>query len=90
MFNERASYTAADIRFTTKDSALYAMTLGRPQTSTITLASLKDGDVARIEVVGTAAPLPFKQDGNGLTVTLPSGASHEFGVALKIMGTGVV
>jgi alpha-L-fucosidase len=66
------------------------MTLGRPQMSTMTLASLKDGNVARVEVVGTAAPLAFKQDGNGLTVTLPSDASHEFGVAIKIMGKDVV
>ncbi|MDR3527976.1 MAG: alpha-L-fucosidase [Rhizomicrobium sp.] len=82
-------FTAADVRFTTKDGALYALTLGRPETSTFTLASLKGYDVARVEVVGTTAPLTFQQGADGLTITLPSQASHEFGVAFKILGKGI-
>jgi alpha-L-fucosidase len=40
-------------------------------------------------VVGSAAPLVFTQDAAGLHVTVPQGASHDFGVALKIVGDGL-
>jgi alpha-L-fucosidase len=82
-------FEAADIRFTTKGPALYAMTLGRAD-GRVNIASLaKTGTVARVEVVGSNAPLSFTQDGTGLHVTLPPAASHDFGVALKMMGTGL-
>ena len=83
-------FTAEDIRFTTKSGALYAMTLGKPETATLTLKTLARAKVARVEVVGSRSPLSFKQDGGGLHVTLPARASHEYGVALKIMGKGLV
>jgi alpha-L-fucosidase len=82
-------FTAADIRYTTKGGALYALTLGKPETETLTLASIKEGQVARVEVVGSPAPLSFTQDAGGLHVTLPSSASHAYGVALKITGAGL-
>jgi alpha-L-fucosidase len=88
--NQTKSFTAEDIRYTAKAGALYAMTLGKPETDRITLASVKKGQVARVEVVGSPAPLAFKQDGGGLHVSLPAGASHAYGVALKIVGAGLV
>ncbi len=82
-------FEAADIRFTTKGPVLYAITLGRAD-GRVNIASLaKTGTVARVEVVGSNAPLSFTQDGTGLHVTLPPAASHDFGVALKIMGIGL-
>jgi alpha-L-fucosidase len=39
--------------------------------------------------VGSNAPLAFTQDASGLHVTVPPGASHEFGAALKISGEGL-
>ena len=83
-------FTAADIRYTTKAGALYAMTLGRPETGRITLTSIKQGQVSRVEVVGTPAPLAFRQDAAGLHVELPAAASHAYGIALKIIGSGLV
>jgi alpha-L-fucosidase len=44
------------------------------------------GTVQRVEMVGASAPLPFQQDGEGLHVTIPSGTSHHYGVALRIRG----
>jgi alpha-L-fucosidase len=82
-------FTAADIRYTTKNGALYALTLGKPQSERITLTAVKQGQVERVEIVGTAAPLAFQQDGNGLHIDLPSAASHAYGVALKISGTNL-
>jgi alpha-L-fucosidase len=83
-------FEAADIRFTTQGPVLYAMTLGRPADN-VAISSLANvGSVRRVEVVGSNAPLEFRQNGEGLLVTLPQGASHEFGVALKIEGNGLV
>ena len=82
-------FEAADIRFTTKGPVLYAMTLGMPS-GTVNIASLANvGSVKRVELVGGNTPLTFTQDGTGLRVTVPQGASHEFGVALKIIGDGL-
>ncbi len=83
-------FTAADIRYTTKGNALYAMTLGRPAADRISLTAVTNGKVVRVEVVGTNAPLAFVQDGAGLHVDVPLAASHAYGIALKIMGTGLV
>ncbi len=91
MFGESKlkGFTPQDIRFTTKAGALYAITLGRPG-DTVTIASLARHSVRRVEVVGHPAPLAFRQDANGLHVTVPAGASHDFGVALKFIGKGLV
>ncbi|WP_343517679.1 alpha-L-fucosidase [Sphingomonas sp.] len=83
-------FTAADIRFTTKRGALYAMTLGRPQSGTVLIRSLAGRPVDRVEVVGAAAPLRFQSRPGGIEISLPDSASHAFGVALKIMGPGLV
>jgi alpha-L-fucosidase len=50
----------------------------------------RTGTVTRVEVVGSNAPLSFTQDGTGLHVSVPPAASHDFGVALKITGSGLV
>jgi alpha-L-fucosidase len=91
MFSEAKtkSFSAADIRFTTKAGALYAITLGKPG-ETIVIASLKSAPMQRVEMVGSNAPLDFKQDSNGLHISVPASASHDYGVALKIMGDGLV
>jgi alpha-L-fucosidase len=48
------------------------------------------GSVKRVEVVSANAALAFTQDGSGLHVAIPPGASHDFGIALKISGDGLV
>ncbi|MGZ3298218.1 MAG: alpha-L-fucosidase [Asticcacaulis sp.] len=81
-------FTSADIRFTTKPGALYALTLGRAA-GTVTLTSLGDAQVERVEIVGSAAPLQFTTDAAGVHILVPEGASHDFGVALKLRGRGL-
>ncbi|GAA0548371.1 alpha-L-fucosidase [Rhizomicrobium palustre] len=83
-------FSAEDIRFTTKAGALYAITLGKPQTETITVKSLASAKIERVEVVGAKAPLAFRQDTQGLHITLPARASHDYGLAFKIRGKGLV
>jgi len=74
-------FEAADIRFTTRGNTLFAMTLGKPAGGML---------VKSLAGVGTPGPLAFRQDGEGLHVTIPDGASHDYGVALKIDGEGIV
>ena len=83
-------FEAADIRFTTKGPTLFAMTLGQPAGSVHIKSLAGQGKVERVEIVGTAGPLPFQQDGEGLHVTVPSGASHTYGVTLRINGDKIV
>jgi alpha-L-fucosidase len=92
MFSEGKTkpFTADDIRFTTKAGALYALTLARPVSGTVTITSPISGSVRRVEVVGAPQPLEFKQDGAGLHISVPAAASHEYGIALKIIGEGLV
>jgi len=83
-------FEAADIRFTTQGSTLFAMTLGQPK-GAVQIKSLAGlGKVQRVELVGTPGPLPFQQTQEGLQVTVPDGASHAYGAALKINGDGLV
>lgn len=94
MFNEakQKPFMSKDIRFTTKGKALYAITLGRPEGGQVSIASLaKDGvhakrPVRRVTLAGEPTPLTYRQDRAGLHVTLPEGALHPFGVALRIEG----
>ncbi|HWU55786.1 MAG TPA: alpha-L-fucosidase, partial [Rhizomicrobium sp.] len=91
-FGERKlkPFEAADIRFTTKGATLFAMTLGEPA-GTVHIKSLAGrGKVQRVEIVGSQGPLAFQQDTEGLHVTVPSGASHSYGAALRINGEGLV
>ena len=75
-------------------SDLHAMTLG-PVSGRISVASLATetnlgrGEVERVEVVGSNAPLDFSRDRQGLHVEVPEGASHPFGIALRLRGRGL-
>jgi alpha-L-fucosidase len=86
------AFTGQDIRYTTKGETLYAIALGRPASSHLTLKSLASnvsGNVERVEMLGMQAPLRFKRDTQGLTVELPENMSGEQAVAFKILGRGL-
>lgn len=80
-----AAFTAADIRYTTRERALYAITLGRPADA-VTLPALAGVAVQRVEMVGTNATLRFKRDARGLHVSVPAALADDIGVALRIRG----
>jgi alpha-L-fucosidase len=83
------AYTAEDIRFTRKGETLYAFVMGWPA-GPVTIASLASGTapgrVARVDLLGHGAPLPFAQGPNGLTVTMPATQVGDHAFALKISG----
>ena len=77
-FNEDYTYSAKDIRFTTKDPTLYAIALGWPDDSRLFIRSLaapaegKGNHVKQVELLGHRGKLQFTQTAQGLAVTLPS------------------
>ena len=83
-------FEAADIRFTTKGATLYAMTMGKPQGAVLVKSLAGVGTVQRVEIVGATGQLSFRQAQDGLHVDVPAGASHDYGVALRINGERLV
>jgi alpha-L-fucosidase len=92
-FNEDYTYTARDIRFTTKGTTLYAIALGWPQDGRLTIKSLaapadgKANRIKRVELLGHKGELSFEQSAVGLLVTLPAEKPCEFAWSLRITGT---
>jgi alpha-L-fucosidase len=90
-FKEDFAFSAQDIRFTqSKDGkTVYAVMLGWPSESTVTLKSLADGKgLARIRSVallGSAGKLKWVRNVDGLTVTLPRQKPCEHAFAFKII-----
>lgn len=89
---QRAPYTAQDIRFTTTPEALYAICLDWPETTlTIrTLGSQSSIPAERIEsitLLGSDAPVTWRQDEQGLAIDPPQERpcehAYTFRLALK-------
>ena len=91
-FKEDFTYTAKDIRFTTKgENTLYAFALGWPAESKLVIRSLAKfpgvtGKIDAVELLGHAGPLKWTQDADGLSVKLPEQKPCKYAVALKITG----
>jgi alpha-L-fucosidase len=94
MFNEgKVTYSAQDVRFTTKGGTLYAFLLGWPADRRALIASLAttsawlDGKrVADVSLLGHAGRIEWSQTERGLAVSLPDTAPSTDAVALRISG----
>ena len=92
-FKENFHYSAKDIRFTTKGPTLYAIALGWPEDSQITIRSLALTDdpaqnhIKRITLLGHRGKLKFTQTRDDLVVQLPSEKLSDLTCSLKINGT---
>ncbi len=83
----RKQFTPQDIRFTTKDDALYAIALAWPKDGKLTVRSLAKGadvNVESISLLGHEGTLQWKQTTDGLEVTLPAKQPCEYAYALRI------
>ncbi len=90
MFNEDSlRYTAKDVRFTTKDDALYAILLGWPEDGRAAIRSLATpaGRIASVALLGHPEKLAWSQTGEGLIVTLPDKKPCKHAFVLKIAGS---
>jgi alpha-L-fucosidase len=91
-FKEDFTYTAKDIRFTTRGKTLYAIALGWPKDGRLVIKSLaktsdaRGNHLRRIELLGHKGKLKFNQTTEGLVVTLPEQKVSADTCALKITG----
>jgi alpha-L-fucosidase len=92
-FAESGNYTGADIRFTAKRDALYAIFLGWPQgeSAIASLGSnaLPGAAIERIDLLG-GPQLKFRRDGGALRLTLPPAQGGAFMPVARIRGRGLV
>lgn len=87
-------FSAADFRFTVRDdvtgSYLYASTVEWPEGDEIVLATLgsrlevESRTVSAVQMLGVQGSLEWRQELDGLHVTLPAARPSEHGYALKI------
>ena len=92
-FNERnrKDLTADDVRYTTKNSTLYAFVMGWPEREAVvpTLAlggKNQVGKIRSLELLGHRGKLKFTQDEQSLRVTLPPEKPSEHAICFKIVG----
>lgn len=86
---KRQSFTAEDIRFTTRENALYAICLDWPERS-VTVRSLgaasplKASMIAAVSLLGSDAALSWSQDEGGLTIQPPAERPCDHAYTFKI------
>jgi alpha-L-fucosidase len=88
--NESGTYTAEDIRFTSKGDTLYAIALDWPQSGRLTIKTLNSKNPAlkkirSIELLGHQGRLEWSQDENALTIQLPEAKPCENAFVFKIL-----
>jgi alpha-L-fucosidase len=92
-FGEDFKYNAKEIRFTTKGPVLYAIALGWPEDGQIVIRSLAKpageniNHITAVSLLGYDGQLTWKQNAEGLIVTLPEKKVSEYTTGLKIIGT---
>jgi alpha-L-fucosidase len=92
-FNEgKLTYSSANIRFTTKGAALYAIILGWPVDGKLTIKSLAKnspyaiGEIKSLRMFGSTEKIAFERSDAGLIVTFPKTKPCDFAYVLKITG----
>jgi alpha-L-fucosidase len=85
------TYTAEDIRYTSKGDSVYAFVMDWPAAGQVVLKSLAAGSsafpkqIAKIELLGSRAPVTFSRGAGGLTVKLPEEKPSDIACAIKIV-----
>ncbi len=73
------------VRFTQKDSAVYAILLGNPKTNSITLKSFSAKPGSQIYLLGNTKPIAWSQLGEDVRVDLPSALPGHYAYVLKLV-----
>jgi alpha-L-fucosidase len=82
----RAEGTTAEnitVRFTQKDSSVYAILLGVPKSKTITLKSLAPKPNSQLFLLGHTEPLVWSQQSGDVVITLPSNLPAKYAIAFR-------
>jgi alpha-L-fucosidase len=77
---------AIPVRFTQKESAVYAALLGSPKTASITLKLVSPAAASQIYLLGSDKPLVWSQQGKDIQVMLPSTLPGQYAYVLRITG----
>jgi alpha-L-fucosidase len=83
-------YTSEDFRFTAKGDTVYAFAMSWPDDGKLTIKTLAQNsesypkNIAKVELLGSKAPLKFSRDASGLVITLPAEKPNDFAYGLKI------
>ena len=84
-------FTAQDVRFTTRGDILYVMVLGAPR-DTVRIHSLgkgsaqQPGTVSRVTLVGSDAPVTWKQTASDLALDPPAQLPSEHATVFRVHG----
>ena len=81
-------YTGKDVRFTTKNGAVYAYLMAWPADGKTTIGSLATpaGKISRVTLLGSQEQLDWQQTDDGLMVNLPAAKPCQFAYGLRITG----
>jgi alpha-L-fucosidase len=89
-FNEdkKKDMTAADVRFTAKNGAVYAFVMGWPEKRAVVNAlglesNQQPGKIANVELLGYGGKVNWKQDETALRVEMPAQKISDIGITLK-------
>jgi alpha-L-fucosidase len=74
----------AEVRFTKKGDAVYAILLQQPSSRQIVIENVFLGNGAEVHLLGRDEPLSWEQQGRGLAVTLPEQLEDAPAYALKL------
>ncbi|HYK48904.1 MAG TPA: alpha-L-fucosidase [Terriglobales bacterium] len=74
------------VRFTQKESTVYATLLGQPKAASITLKSLSADARTRIYLLGQDKPLTWTREGADVKINLPSTLPGQYAYVLRISG----
>ena len=91
-FNDtkRADFTSQDIRFTTRGTTLYAITLAWPENGSVTIQSLATDSalfqhtIEKVELLGVKEPLHWSRDRSGLVIDVPAHKPCEHAFVFQI------
>ena len=90
-FNEdkQKDLTAEDVRFTVKNSNIYAFVMGWPEKSaTVNALGLASeqapGTIRNVELLGYKGEVKWKQDETALEIEMPAEKLSEIGITLKV------
>jgi len=89
---DMGGFTARDIRFTTKDNALYAICLGWPgaQATIAALKALYPSEIEAVTMLGSEQPLKWAMESAGLTIETPASPPTEHAYVFKIVRGPIV
>ena len=89
-YGQLPRFAPGDVRFTTKDDALYAIALAWPTDGTLVVRSLASGsphypgEVSRIGLLGSESNLVWSRNAEGVAIQLPAKPPCDFAYAFKI------